>query len=392
VLPFQNIGGDAEQDYFADGVVEDIIIALSRFKSFAVIARNSSFVYKGRSIDVREAARELGVRYVLSGSVRRAGQRLRIGAELVDGVSGTHLWGRQFDGDLNEVFAFQDAITESVAAIVEPQVRRAEIERARRERPDSIEAYDLYLRALPDVFATRAGANARALELLKEALAIDSSFAPALAMLSAGYMLRYAMQLPGVTAEDAPLSVGYARQALALRTENPEALAMCGFVLLQCGYHYDEGLAVLRHALAENPNNATALTQAGIGCLLGGDLEEGESYLQRALRLNPNEFGTHWLLTGIAHIRMAQGRYDEAVEVATRSLALNDGYDATYWMLIAGNALAGRMAEAKRALEGLNAISPGVTLSQIRRGQAARDPRRIEVLIEGMRLAGMPET
>jgi adenylate cyclase len=392
VMPFQNIGGDAEQDYFADGVVEDIIIALSRFKSFAVIARNSSFVYKGKAVDVREAARDLGVRYVLSGSVRRAGQRLRIGAELADGSSGTHLWGHQFDGGLNEVFAFQDAITETVAAIVEPQVRRAEIERARRERPDSIEAYDLYLQALPDVFSTRAEGTARALELLEEALAIDGSFAPALAMTSTVYMLRHAMQLPGATPDDAPRAVSFARRALALRTDDPEALAMCGYSLLSCGYLYDEGLAVMRRALSENPNNATALTQAGIGCLLGGDLEEGESYLQRALRLNPNEFGTHWLLTGIAHIRMAQGRFDEAVEVATRSLAVNDGYDATYWMLIAGNALAGRMTEAKRALEGLNAISPGVTLSRVRRGQAARDPKRIDILIEGMRLSGMPES
>jgi adenylate cyclase len=392
VLPFDNLSGDHEQDYFADGVVEDIITALSRFKSFAIIARNSSFVYKGRAVDVREVAKDLGVRYVLEGSVRRAGTRLRVAAQLVDATTGAHIWAHQFDGNVDEVFAFQDAITESVAAIVEPRLRKAEIERSRRERPDSIEAYDLYLRAMSDVFSTRAEGSARAQKLLEDALALDGSFTPALAMMSTVHLLRHAMQLPGATADDASLAVTFARRALALGTDDPQALAMCGFALLECGYHYDEGLAVLRRAVDDNPNNTTVLTQAGIGCLLGGDLDEGDAYLQRGLRLNPNEFGTHWLLTGIAHIRMAQGRFEEAIEVAKRSLAVNDGYDATYWMLIAGNALLGRMEEARQALDGLNAITPGITLSRIQRGQAARDPRRIEILIEGMRLAGMRES
>lgn len=153
VLPFTNLGGDAEQSYFADGVVEDIITALSRFRSFAVVARNSSFIYKGRAVDVREVARELGVRYVLEGSVRRGGDRLRIAAQLVDAVSGAHLWAQSFDGRLDEVFDFQDRITESVAALVEPHIRAAEIERSRRERPGSISAYDTYLRVLPRIMS-----------------------------------------------------------------------------------------------------------------------------------------------------------------------------------------------------------------------------------------------
>ena len=158
VLPFQNLSGDPEQDYFADGVVEDIITALSRFKSFAVIARNSRFVYKGRAVDVRQVAKELGVRYVLEGSVRRAGDRLRITAQLVDGVTGAHLWADKFDGAVEDVFDFQDRITESVATVVEPHIQTAEIERSRRERPRSIAAYDIYLQgAAQDLLGIRRG-------------------------------------------------------------------------------------------------------------------------------------------------------------------------------------------------------------------------------------------
>ena len=144
MLPFQNMSSDPEQEYFADGVVEDLITALSRFKSFAVIARNSSFVYKGRSIDVRQVAKELGVRYVLEGSVRRAGSRLRITAQLVDGATGAHLWANKFDGAVEDIFDVQDEITEGVVAVVEPQIQQAEIKRSRRERPESLAAYDLY--------------------------------------------------------------------------------------------------------------------------------------------------------------------------------------------------------------------------------------------------------
>ena len=154
VLPFQNMSGDVEQEYFADGVVEDIITALSRFRSFAVIARNSSFVYKGRATDVRQVARELGVRYVLEGSIRRAATRLRITAQLVEGATGAHLWAEHYDGSAEDIFDFQDRITESVVAIVEPHIKSAEIARSRRERPESIEAYDLYLQAMGSFYSS----------------------------------------------------------------------------------------------------------------------------------------------------------------------------------------------------------------------------------------------
>ena len=178
VLPFQNLSGDPEQDYFADGVVEDIITALSRFKSFAVIARNSSFVYKGRAVDVRQVARELGVRYVLEGSVRRAGERLRITAQLVDGTSGAHLWADKFDGVVEDVFDVQDRITESVVVVIEPHIRQAEIERSRRKPPENLDAYDLYLRALSKIYTTQPAENAEAYALLMRAVALEPNYAP----------------------------------------------------------------------------------------------------------------------------------------------------------------------------------------------------------------------
>ena len=392
VLPFQNMSGDPEQDYFADGIVEDIITALSRFKSFAVVARNSSFVYKGRAVDVRQAAKELGVRYVLEGSVRRAGNRLRITAQLIEAESGAHLWAQNFDGAVEDVFDVQDRITENVVAIVEPRMRRAEIERARRKRPDSLDAYDLYLQALPDIYAMRPELIANAIRLLEQAIALDPGFAPALSMAAQAYLARFTQQLAGGSDADATASIRYSRAALATGSDDAAVLATCGFSLIHTGRQYEEGFAVLKRAVAENPNNVTVLTFVGIGYLLGGDLDESEAYLERAIRLNPNEFGTHWQLTGIAHIRMAQGRYEEALEVANRSLAMNRGYDATYWMLIAANAHLNRMENARNYVTALQALSPGVSLSRIRHGQHFKDPHRIEVLIEGMRKAGMPET
>ena len=184
VLPFENLSPDPEQSFLADGVVEEIITALSRFRTFAVVARNSTFAYKGRAMDVRDVARDLGVRYVLEGSVRRSGDKVRVAAQLIEGASGAHLWAEKFEGAVADIFDFQDEITRSVIGLIEPQIRKAEIERARRKRPESLDAWDLYVQALPLVYSANVPGYTEAIELLDRAIALEPDYAPALAVAS----------------------------------------------------------------------------------------------------------------------------------------------------------------------------------------------------------------
>jgi TolB-like protein/class 3 adenylate cyclase/Tfp pilus assembly protein PilF len=389
VLPFQNLSGDPAQDYFADGVVEDMITALSRFKSFAVVARNSSFVYKGRTVDVRQVARELGVRYVLEGSVRKAGSRLRITAQLIDGTSGAHMWAHNYDGTVEDIFDVQDRITESVVAVVEPQIQQAEIERSRRKRPENLDAYDLYLRALRNIHAASPEKNAAALELLNRAIELDPGYAGALAVAAWGLEHRTSMGWPPLTADDRQRGVQLARAALAVGGDDPDVVAHCALVILALGREYDQGLEIVKRAVEANPNDAMVLTRAGICHLKGGSLDEAMILLERVIRLSPGD--TFAAKTGIANVHLCLGRYQDALDWAGRSLAENPRFDPTHWMLIAANAHLGRLDEARRALAVLLEIMPGTTVTRVAKGQHSKDPRRTEVLIEGLRLAGMPE-
>jgi TolB-like protein/Tfp pilus assembly protein PilF len=391
VLPFVNLSADPDQEYFADGIVEDIITALSRFRSFAVIARNSSFVYKSRSVDVRHVARELGVRYVLEGSVRRAGNRLRITAQLVDGVSGAHLWADRFDGAIEDVFDVQDRITESVATIVEPQIRQAEIERSRRERPGSIAAYDLYLQALPKLRAVTQGENATGFALVSKATALEPNNAVILSLALTFLQHRVIMGWPALSGDDRASCLDLVPQALAHANDDALALARCGNALVQVGREYDQGLAILRRAVELNRNDAEVLRHAGIGNIHCGSLDDALAYFHRALRLSPVDPFAFAVLTGIAHVQMILGKYDEALAVAERSLAANPNYDPTYWMLIAASAQLGRMEEARNWLSKFRALVPGITVERIKAGQADKDPTRLAAILDGLRLAGLEE-
>ena len=387
VLPFQNMSGDAEQEYFADGVVEDLITALSRFKSFAVIARNSSFVYKGRAVDVRQFAREVGVRYVVEGSVRRSGNRLRIAAQLLDGTNGAHLWAHNFDGAVEDVFDVQDRITEGVVAVVEPKVQRAEIDRSRRERPESLDAYDLYLRALQKINTSRPDDNAAGLELLDRAIAQEPGYAVALALAANGLQHRLTMGWPAMTDDDEGKCLRLAREALAIGGDDPLVLARCGLVLLLVGHEYDRGLQILKRALAANPNDVLVLSHTGVANVLSGSLDEAVALLHRAIDLSP---GDAWSgMTGLAEAHLCLGQYEDALEWAGRSLAENPNFNVTYWILIAAKAHLGRMDEARQELATLQAMAPGVSIARL--GLHAKDQRSNDVITEGLRLAGMPE-
>jgi TolB-like protein/Flp pilus assembly protein TadD len=390
VLPFTNMSGDPEQEYFADGVVEDILTALSRFKSFAVVARNSSFVYKGRAVDVRQVSKDLGVRYVLEGSVRRAGERLRITAQLVDGTNGAHLWADKYDGKVEDIFDVQDRITESVVGVVEPHIREAEIERSRRERPGSVEAYDLYLHALPKFRLGTEPGNRQAWELLNQVLALEPDNPAFLAEASRVVERVLVLGWTPLTGDDRRTCADFARRGLAVAGNDASVLATCAVSLMSAVGDVEVGMATIKRALDINPNQSRVLLSAGIANLHHGSLEEAIYCFQRNLRLSPASPSAYVSLTGVAHAQMALGRYEDAYATAEQSLALSADYAPTYWMLTSAAALLGRMDDARRWLRRLLALEPKATIAQIRAAQPFEE--RVKAILEGLVLAGLPET
>ncbi|MGE0499542.1 MAG: winged helix-turn-helix domain-containing tetratricopeptide repeat protein [Rhizobiaceae bacterium] len=392
VLPFQDLGADSAQDWFADGVVEDIITALSRFRSFAVIARNSSFTYKGRAVDVRQVAKELGVRYVLEGSLRRAGNRLRIAAQLADGTTGAHLWAENFDGTVEDVFEFQDSITDGVASIVGSQIEAAEIRRSRLERPGSIAVYDIQLKAQATRnFTGTEKENAEAYALLTEALQLEPDNALTLAQAAWALSRRGAMGRQEGEAGDREKSVQLAHRALERANGDPMVMAYCGYVLIHMARDYDLAMAVFTTAVEANPHNLMVVSAAGVGHLHCGDVADALALFRRADRLSPRDSLAHVTLTGIAHALMVLGDYPEALVTAGRSLAANPNYLPTYWMLIAGNAHLGHMDQARHYLDAYLKVVPEASLARIRAGQPAKHPDRLATILDGLRLAGLGE-
>jgi len=391
VLPFDNMGGDSEQEYFADGVVEDIITALSRFRDFAVVARNSSFVYKGRAVDVRQVGRELGVRYVLEGSVRKARDRLRITAQLVDAMTGAHLWADKFDGKLDDVFEFQDQITLKVASVAEPTIRWAEIERSRRERPDSVEAYDLYLRALPMHLSQTRDANAEAIGLLLRAIELEPNNPTFLVYAGNAMLHRATMGWPAIGADDTAHGIELVERALANARDDAVALSLSSMMLIHNLRDYDRGLLLTQRAVEANPNNLTVMIFAGITHLHIGNVDDAIAFSEHAIRLSPSLDGAHWPLTAISHAQMIKQNYEEALVWAKRSISANPSFVCTYWMLVAANAHLGRLDEAKRHLATLKRLSPGVTIAQVWAAQPQKDASRTQAILDGLRLAGVAE-
>lgn len=391
VLPFDNLSGDSEQDYFADGIVEDIITALSRLDQLFVISRNSSFTYKGRSVDVRQVSSELGVRYVLEGSIRKAGNRIRITGQLIDGDTGTHIWADRFDGALEDVFDLQDQITESVVGAIEPSLRKAEIERAKKKRPENLDAYDFYLRALPHVFANHPGANTKALELLHKAIELDPDYAPALAYAAWCYEQRLTRGWEAAQADDAAIGIDLAHRAIATNSDDANALAAAGFVIFKVGNDYDLGLTTIERALAKNPNNALVSDFAGWANALIGKPEVALSFFQRAERLSPNDPNVYTFMAGCALAHLLLGRPEEAFEAAKKSAAFSSEWDITLMILAAAATQLDRPAEARAAVEKLLAFTPNATISLTRQHFAMRSQEDLAIILDGLRAGGLPE-
>ena len=389
VLPFTNISGDPEQEYFADGVAEDIITALARFPSLFVIARNSSFTYKGRAVGVKQVGRELGVRYILEGSVRKAASRVRISGQLVRAEDGSHIWAERFDGELSDIFALQDEMTSSVVGAVVPSLQGAEIERARRKPPDNLDAYDLYLRALPEFYACTQERTDRALLLLDQALERDPNFIAAVILVENCWSLKANQGwLPGPQTQSEVMR--YARRAVQIDKDNAEALATLARRVSGIERNYQEAASLAERAVALNPNSAFAWRQAGWAFIYAARPAMALEYLQRAVRLSPLDVRAEDSWAGIALALIQLERDEDAVAAARRA---TQGYpnSATGWRaLCAALALAGQVSEARTTMQRLLLVDPSCTVATMTARQGYCDTAKTRYF-DGLRQAGLAE-
>jgi TolB-like protein len=390
-LPFTNMSGDKEQEYFADGMTEDIITALSRFEQLFVIARNSSFVYKGRAIDIKQVGRELGVRYVLEGSVRKAGNRVRITGQLIDADSGTHLWADKFDGSLEDVFALQDQITANVVGALEPTIRKAEIERARRKPAEHMRAYDLYLQALPHIYSVRPDENLVALNLLAQAIELDADYAPALAHFGWCLVQRTTRDWGSYSDNDVALAVSHARRALATGSDDAQAVVLGGFVLSMLRQDHATGLEAVRRAVALNPGSGFVNAMAGCALIFGDDTGPGLELLERGMTLCPKDPSFFSFLTVAASGHLLSGRPDLAEDLARRSMALNVQWDSTYWVMAAALQAQEKGAEATALISDLLKIDPQARASRFEQNLPIRNAAKRRKIIDDLKRAGLPD-
>jgi adenylate cyclase len=391
VLPFANMSGDPEQEYFADGIVEDIITALSRVGWLFVIARNSSFTYKGKPVDVRQVGRELGVRYVLEGSVRKAAGRVRITCQLIEAQTGTHLWADRFDGDLADVFDLQDQVAASVAGVIEPALQAAEIDRARRKRPENLDAYDLYLRALPGLRAMTAEGSVRALTLLRQALDLDPGYAAALAAAAFCYVWRFTNQW--MVDEEAEIveGVSLARASVAADREDPTVLANAGYALLLLNGDTDTAGTLLDGAVALNPNSAIACGYSGNVRVFAGDYAVAIERCARAMRLSPLDPWMFIFLSTTGHAYFFERRLEEALLWLRRAHQEHPTGPTILLRLASTYAHLGRLDEARATVRRLLELQPQTTITRLKRRPVFNKHPDAEFSYEGLRKAGLPE-
>jgi TolB-like protein/Tfp pilus assembly protein PilF len=392
ILPFTNLSSDLEQEYFADGMVEDIITALSRFKSLFVIARNSSFTYRGRAVDVKQVGRELGVRYVLEGSVQKAGDRVRITGQLVDASTGVHIWADHFDDALKDIFDLQDRVAARVVGEIAPRLSLVEIERAHRKPTGNLEAYDWYLRAIGNYFPVTKEASEEALRLLYKAIELDPAFASAYDIAAWYYAWRKINRWMTDPVQESAEAVRLARRAAELGKDDAFALAWAGYSLAAVARELEDGAACLDRALELNPNLAVAWGSSGWVRVWLGQPELAIEHLARAMRLSPLDPIMPGFQTALAVAHFLAGHYDDASSWATRAGRMGPYFLRTALILVAASqALSGQYEEAQRAITRLRQLDPGLRLSNLRASTNIRGPEYVARLKEGLRKAGLPE-
>jgi len=391
VLPFQNMSGDPEQEYFADGIVEDIITALSRFKSLIVIARNSSFTYKGKAVDIKRVGRELGVRYVLEGSVRKGGGKVRITGQLIDSETGAHLWADRFDGALEDIFDLQDQVTGNVVAAVAPRITQAEIERAKRKPTENLSAYDYYLRGAA-LFERRTNeAHREARLLFEQAIELDPNFSTPYAMI---VRCHSTAKLHGWSLDNDHAEIEVRRLAERisdLANDDALALSSTGFALAWVCRDYDAAVAFVDRAIAVNSNLAHAWMNRAQISSFRGEHEVAIEQFAHALRLSP--IGPdYYLVQGyLAFSHFMLGHYEEAQRAGAEAASHQPNWLSGHMVLSAAHAMAGSIQSARNSLNQVRRLSPSLRPSTIENSWSYRRPEDRAHLAEGLRLAGLPE-
>ena len=388
VLPFQNMSGDPEQEYFADGMVEDIITALSRFKWLFVIARNSTFTYKGRSVDIRQVGRELGVRYVLEGSVRRATNRVRITAQLIDAETRAHIWADRYDRAVDDIFALQDEITLSTVAAIEPSLRQAEIERAKRKRPENLDAYDLVLRATPLVDTGMPEGASQAVPLLERALLLEPNYA--LAHGQTAFCNEILYLRAGRREDNRTAAIQHAHTAVALGPDDAPALVYAAIAIGLVEHNRILAQETFEAALAISPSAAWAYSWGALILGWGGEAERAIEWGERGIRLSPLDPWITAALHGICMGHFLRGRYEDAAAAAQRAIRSKPGFSVSHMFLAAALAKLGRMEDASAAAGRVIQLQPNFSSN----GQCSAIgcvPVLATPLIEAMRASGLPE-
>ena len=387
VLPFANMSDDPDQEYFADGISEDLITGLSRIRWLFVIARNSTFVYKGRAVDVKRVARDLGVRYVLEGSVRRAGKQLRISAQLIDAISGAHHWAERYDRELGDIFAVQDELTRSVAAAIEPSLLTAEGLRALSRSPENLGAWELVARAQTHFWRMTKEDYETAIDTLRRAVELHPDYAPSRSLLA--FCLMFAAHM-GWTDRRRNALVGrdHANRAIALDDRDPWGYTALGYWALM-EKRTEESIAAFRRALDLNPNSAAAHAHLGHGLAFAGQSQEAIEHAESAIRLSPFDPMTALCLGTIAVSHFTAGRYADATHYTTEAARIRPGFQGAHRLRCAGLAQTGQIEEARALLATVRRQQPHLSIDWIRSNVPYQTPELMERFLEGMRKAGL---
>lgn len=391
VMPFLNLSGDPAQDYFIDGVVEDIVSALSRIRWLFVIARNSSFAYKGRAVDVKQVGRDLGVRYVLEGSMRKAEKRVRITGQLVDATTGAHIWAERFEGTLDDIFDLQDQMAASIVGAIAPQLERAEIQRAQRKQTESLDAYDYYLRAVACFHKGTREAIDEALPLLYKSVDLDPDYAAAYGMAAWCYFWRKINGWMADRPQETSVGARLARRAVELGRDDAVALTRGGHALGHFGGDLDACIALLDRALVLDPNLSAAWYLSGFQRITRGDHDDAIGRIARAMRLSPLDPEMVRMQTGTAMAHLLAGRFDAAVSWAEKAYRDLPSFLLAVGIVAASHALAGRAEEAQQAMHRLRQLDPTLRISNLKDRVLLHRLEDLATLEDGLRRAGLSE-